>query len=288
MYVVLGATGRTGGAAAAALRERGKQVRAVVRDAGEVDSMRERGYDPVIADVHDRAALARAFRGAEGVYLFIPPNTGVADFLGDVEETAETLAAAVAEAAPRHVVALSSTGAQHPAGTGMYVMSNRIERALRGTSVPRTFLRPAEYTDNWGAYAHLAREHGVLPSFHQPLDHPFPQVSTRDVGQEAARLLLDPAEGERIVHLEGPARYTPEDVARTYTELMGRPVQPMTPPRESWVPTLVQTGMSESYASALAALYDASNEGGAGFEPGVGEMRRGTETLRTVLTRHLP
>jgi NAD(P)H dehydrogenase (quinone) len=90
-----------------------------------------------------------------------------------------------------------------------------------------TFLRSAEHMQNWRRQVSAALDSGVLGSLDQPLTKRFPTVSAPDVGAVAAELLTDEAprsRGPRIVHLEGPRRYTAIDVAAALSELAGRDV----------------------------------------------------------------
>jgi NAD(P)H dehydrogenase (quinone) len=70
-----------------------------------------------------------------------------------------------------------------------------------------------------------ARETGVIPSFLQPLDKPAPMVATNDIGQVVAELLQETWKGHRVVELEGAKRVTPNEIAATFTNLLGRPVR---------------------------------------------------------------
>jgi uncharacterized protein YbjT (DUF2867 family) len=79
-----------------------------------------------------------------------------------------------------------------------------------------------------------ARDEGVLRSFLQPADKLFPMVATQDVGRLAAALLREDWSGTRVVELEGPARISPNDLARAFATVLKRTVRVETVPRESW------------------------------------------------------
>ena len=121
MFVITGATGHTGSVAAQALLAAGKQVRAVVRDAAKAERLQALGAEVFLADLDDPVALARAVRGAEGVFLLSPPDPTAQDFIGHRRRlTQRQIDVFAAEQLP-HVVLLSSTGAQHASGTGPMV-----------------------------------------------------------------------------------------------------------------------------------------------------------------------
>src|SRR5688572_5617535 len=165
MYVITGATGHTGSVAARTLLEAGRKVRVVVRDATKAESLKALGAEVFVADLADPAALARAVRGAQGVFLISPPDLGARDFINERRRlTARQVEVLAAEKVP-HVVLLSSIGAQHPSGTGLIVSTHNAEQQLRASGLPSTFVRAGYFLENWGGVVPAVRSDGVLPSF---------------------------------------------------------------------------------------------------------------------------
>ncbi len=72
-------------------------------------------------------------------------------------------ATAVAESSVRHVVLLSSWGAEKTAGTGPIVGLHVFEEALKKTGVLATFVRAGSFTENLLAMLPAAQHQGVLP-----------------------------------------------------------------------------------------------------------------------------
>ena len=56
------------------LLERGKPVRAVIRNAAKGEPWAQLGCEIAVADMKDAAALAEAFHGADGVFILPPPE----------------------------------------------------------------------------------------------------------------------------------------------------------------------------------------------------------------------
>jgi NAD(P)H dehydrogenase (quinone) len=86
---------------------------------------------------------------------------------------------------------------------------------------------------------------GVIPSFMQPLDHPIPMVATADVGQVAADLLRESWTGLSIIELEGPRRYSANDIAAGFAEALRPPVR-TTSARDTWEVPFRSQGLSNS------------------------------------------
>lgn len=75
MYVVLGATGHTGRVVAKSLLSRGQKVRVVGRSAERLQSLASGDAEIFVGDATDAPTLARAFKGAGGTYVMVPPKT---------------------------------------------------------------------------------------------------------------------------------------------------------------------------------------------------------------------
>lgn len=282
MFVVTGATGNTGSVAAEALLDAGKQVRVVVRSAAKASRLAARGAQVVEANLSDESALIKAFEGAEGVYLLSPPDVTLVDFFAARQQLVESLARAAKAAAVKHVVFLSSAGAQHSAGTGMIVSTYAGEQALRATGLPVTFVRAAYFMENWASVLQPAQQDGVLPSFIAG-SRAIPMVASRDIGKTVARALLDGPRGSRIIELAGPAELSPVDVAATLSKILGREVKVAEVPLAAAVPTFTSFGFSQSVAEGFRDMYAGLANGKVSWEGGGAEAARGTTSLETVL-----
>ena len=280
MFVITGATGHTGSVAAETLLAAGQPVRVVVRDAAKATRLKGLGAEVFVADLGDPAALARAVRGARGVFLLSPPDLGARDFIRERQRlTQQQIDALAAEKVP-HVVLLSSIGAQQPAGTGPIASVRNAEQQLRASGLAATFVRAAFFVENWGAVLGAVRGDGVLPSFIRA-DQRIPQVGTLDIGKAIAQALLDGPRGVRVIELSGPSDVSPNDVAAALARLLGKPVKVVEAPLEAVVPTFTSFGASEEIAELFREMYEGIARGTVAPEPG--EHVRGTTPLESTL-----
>src|SRR5690348_7973685 len=112
MYVITGITGQIGGVVGRTLLAAAQPVRAVVRDANKGKPWAERGCEVAVATIEDAASLEAAFRGAEAVFLLVPPNFDPQPGFPEAEAIGATLRSALVKARPVRVVYLSTIGAQ--------------------------------------------------------------------------------------------------------------------------------------------------------------------------------
>ena len=72
MFLVMGITGKVGGATAGHLLTKGKKVRALVRNREKASSWANQGVELVDGDWNDSAAIERALKGVEGAFVMLP------------------------------------------------------------------------------------------------------------------------------------------------------------------------------------------------------------------------
>ena len=187
MYVILGASGNTGSIVADFLLSKGKKVRVVGRDAARLERFVRKGADAFTATLSDAVALTKAFSGARAAYLLLPPITS----REDQERESDAIAKAVTESGLRYAVYLSSYGAQVPEGTGPVTGLHSSEQklnAIGGLNV--LHLRAAYFMENNLAAIGMIQGMGIFGHALLP-DLKLPMAATRDVGDYAARRLLD-------------------------------------------------------------------------------------------------
>jgi uncharacterized protein YbjT (DUF2867 family) len=284
MFAVLGAAGNTGKVVAETLLRQKKKVRIVLYDASKANVWREAGADVAIADVEDRLALERAFNGAEGVYVLLPPNFSSSHVLADNSRRTSIIAAAVEAAGVPHVVLLSSIGAQQANGTGPVLGLHNAEAVFRQGKAAATFVRAAYFMENWGGSLHAVAQR-VLPTF-LVADKAIPLVATRDIGVAAARLLAEGGSGKRVIELAGPREYTPRDVAAAVGRIVETAIDVQQAPEEAMAPALMGAGMNAEWARLFQELTHGLNANIVVWEGGY-PLWRGETDLHTVLAKLL-
>ena len=279
MFTVTGITGKVGGQVARDLLAKGLKVRAVVRTPAKGEEWAALGCEIAVANIDDAAALTEAFRGAEGVFLMTPPNYDPEIGFPDTHQNAAAIREAIENGQPKKVVFLSTVGAQ---ATELNLLNNSgiTEAMLRTVSVPVAFLRAAWFMEN-AAWDIESAKTGVVHSFLQPLDHRIPMVATEDIAQTAAGLLSETWKGVRVVELEGPERYSANDVAAALADVLGNPVRNEIVPRASWEELFRSQGMKNPILRIR--MVDGFNEGWINFESGPEGTKKGATTLTSAL-----
>lgn len=290
MFAIIGAAGKIGHATCAALGEADMPVRAVVRCDSSSANLRAIGCEVVVADLYDYEALAHAIIGAETVQVIVPPSPQADDGAQQMHFATESIASALEKTKPRRVLAISDYGAHVDHDIGMPTMCGTLEARISKISGHRVIIRSAEHMRNWARAIPAVVANDTLKSFPISADMMLPMVSAPDVGRIAARILLQPAENDKleVLHAEGPQRYSVNDVAAALSHLLGRRVRVDVAPRSQWKDGL-ELAMSASLAELLTKANDALNKSGLiDVDPSSGKVFYGTTGLLDGLRPLLP
>jgi len=285
-YAVMGITGQVGGAVVRHLLANGQQVRGLVRDPAKARDWEAKGVELASAESGDASALTTAVRGTDGAFVMLPPFFAPSPDFREARAIADALAQALAAAKPGKVVVLSTVGGHHDHGVGILAQLHILENALAALPVPTAIVRAAWFMEN-AAWDVESAKAGTIASFLLPLDRAIPVVATDDIGRVIAETLTGEWSGRRVIELEGPRRYSPNDLAAAFASALGHPVTAQIVPRETW------DGLFRSQGAADPALriemLDAFNSGWADFQGPPALQVKGRvkldEVIRSLATR---
>ena len=282
-FVVCGATGRTGSVVAKELRNRGHQVTAIVRDPTRAGRLESQGVRVAHGSLDNDEAVTAALRDADGFFVILPEDPFSADFHGPRRRMIAAMATAVRESTVPHTVLLSAIAASLPEGNGPARDLHELEDALNDTGTVLTTLRASWLQENIGAAIPAATSAGIYPNFMPSADSPFPTIATVDVGRIAAEVLTDEPRQETI-DLLGPA-YSVRQMSQVLGRALGKVLRVVDIPPPAQVPTLMQAGLSQAFAEAVAQLYACFGSGRV--RPRGDRQLAGTTTLEETTTAML-
>jgi uncharacterized protein YbjT (DUF2867 family) len=285
LFAVAGATGHIGSVVARQLLAAGHKVRAIVRSEGKAKSLAALGAELVIGELSDVSVLTRALRGADGAFLLQPPPPHDSpDVRAFQDHVTHAEAAAVTESGIRHVVMLSSWGAEKPARTGPIVGLHVLEEALKKTRAITTILRAGSFTENLLMMLPAAQHQSVLPTFFPP-ELKVASIATRDIAAAAVRALLSPPSATEIVYVVGTHEYSAADQAAYLSKKLGKDVKLVSVPVSGASAAIQQGGMGAPMANLLQEMYEGALKGLLTVEPGH-RVEKGNTTLEEALDPH--
>lgn len=280
MFLVMGITGKVGGATADHLLAQGKQVRALVRNREKASNWAHRGVELVDGDWNDVAAIERALKGVEGAFVMLPPVWAPSPDYKEAKGVIASYVAALTNAAPPRVVALSSMGANRSSNHGVIAALTLLEQGFRDLIMPTAFVRAGGFFENF-LYGLQVAQGGRLPVFYNPTNRKSTMVATNDIGAEVATLLTGPAwSGQRVVELG--SMVSADEVAAQLGEVMSLDVKAFAVPRAGWGQTLEQFGIPKGHSGPAEQMYEAVNAGWMDLGVAGTEHVAGTTSARDV------
>lgn len=262
-YVVIGATGRTGHIVAQELLKDGHSVRAVGRSADKLEELAKLGAEAFTGDVTNADEMKRAFEGSEAAYVMIPPNFTASDFRKYQDEATDNFADAISTGGTKHVVSLSSVGANHAKGLGPVNGLFYLENQLDGIPDLNTLhLRAGFFMENLLGSIGMVKKLGVYGAA-TPASLPWPLIATSDIGHYAAhRLDALNFTGKNVQYLLGPRDVTGDEVASLLAKICSLDKVPYVQfSAEDLKKGMLGGGMSEHFADLFCELYEGFNSG---------------------------
>ena len=217
------------------------------------------GAEAFTANLSDAVALAKALSGARAAYLMLPPVTS----REDQERLSDAIANAVKESGLCYAVHLSSYGAHVPAGTGPIAGLHSSEQklnAIRGLNV--LHLRAAYFMENNLAAIGTIHRMGIFAGALLP-DLKLPMIATRDIGDYAAKRLLDlDFSGKQTRELLGERDLSMTEAAAVIARGIGKPdLRYQQFPYDQVQQVLTQMGIPPKTAALYIEMYKVINAG---------------------------
>jgi uncharacterized protein YbjT (DUF2867 family) len=216
--LVTGATGTVGRQVVEQLVSRGADVRALVRAPSKAAF--PHGVDVVQGDLLDVDSLRSAFSGISTLFLL---NGVVAD-----EFTQALIALNIArDAGIDRIVYLSVIHSDLYVNVPHFAGKFAVERMIEQMGLHATILRPAYFIGNDLRIKDVVTQYGIYP---MPIGSKgLAMVDTSDIAEVAAIGLIRREQSADALPLErinvvGPDTLTGADVARIWTEVLGRPI----------------------------------------------------------------
>ncbi len=280
--VVSTPTGNIGRVLTRRLLDAGAEVVLTVRRPDKVKDVVERGATALQGSLDDPGFVTEATRGADVLFWLTPPKLDVPDYRAHQNEFGRVAATAVkANGIPR-VVFVSSLGAEHDSGVGPIAGLHDVEDRLNDVAKNVTHLRPGPFMENVLAGLETIKS---AKSMFLPVrgDVAMPWIATRDIGEFAARRILDDSwSGGTVVELYGPEDLSHDRVAEILSEALGEKIAHVAVSADQAREAMTGMGISANVADAFIEMYAAFEKGDkiVGHQPRTAENTGGTTFAR--------
>ncbi|HXH32740.1 MAG TPA: NmrA family NAD(P)-binding protein [Bacteriovoracaceae bacterium] len=280
MDIILGANGHVGSQVAKNLLAHGENITVITHDPQKKHDWDMRGAEVAVVDIHETNSLSKIFRTGQKLFFLNPPADPGSNTVLEEKLTVYSILEALKDSGIQKVIAESTYGAQPGDGLGDLGVLHEMEQGLQDLGIPTSIVRAAYYMSNWDNFLETARTEGKIYSFY-PADFELPMVAPADIGKFAAELLLEPVTSTGTYYIEGPRRYSANDVAAAFSKTLNRTVRVEVLESEAWLPWLKEMGYSHAAAKSIVAMAEITLHGK--YENPT-SPHRGSTTLQEYIT----
>jgi len=263
MYVITGATGNIGSKLVANLIAQGQKVRAMGRSAERLKPLVDKGAEAAVGDLRDSGFLTRAFSGASGVFTLIPPLYTAKDFRAYQNEIGASIAEAIRKSGAKHVVSLSSQGAELPDKTGpIKGLHDQEERLNKLDNVNVLHARPTYFMENLLMFIPMIKNMSMAGSAIRG-DLKFAMVATKDIAKFIAeRLVKKDFSGKAVRDILGQRDVSLSEAVQIIGDKIGNPdLKYGQFSYEDAEKGMVSSGLSEDVSRLFVEMSRALNDG---------------------------
>ena len=246
-FLIAGATGATGGAAAEQLLEQGRRVRAFVHRSDErAENLRKRGADIVVGDLLDFDSVRAALKNVDRAYFVYPIRPGL------VQATAQ-FAQAAREAGIEAIVNMSQVSARSDAKSHSARDHWLAEQVFDWSGLNVAHIRPTYFAE-WLLYlAPMIRQGVMYAPFTTGRHAP---IAGEDQGRVIAGILQNPQPHRgKVYPLYGPIELTHEEIAQIVGRVLGRRIEYHSMPIEPWAELVAKASAGRPLRNNAGSLY---------------------------------
>lgn len=263
MIVVTTPTGQIGHQVLDNVLDSAEAIRVIARDPSRLPQRVSERVEVVQGSLTDIELITQALAGADSVFWLVPPNPRAESVEDHMLDFTRPLCEALTSQGVRRLIYISGLGrevARDAAGLA-------VDELITSTGVSYRALRCPAFMDNILRQVGSIKSQGVFFDMVSG-DLKLPTCATRDIAAVAARLLLDHSwSGQDSVAILGPEDLSSNDMAHIMSEALGRPVRYQQVSGETFKATLMQYGMSETWARSLVDRMARVNQGLYNAEP---------------------
>jgi uncharacterized protein YbjT (DUF2867 family) len=247
--LVTGATGNTGSGLVSALRSAGVEVRAFVRDEAKARPLRDAGAEIVVGDLDRPETIATAVEGVDKIYLLTWNGPTQAQQVQNVVDAAK-------QAGNPHIVRHSMWG---PARSRIVKQGEQAEETIKSSGLPWTMLKPTFFMQNTMMAAQTIASDGVI--YWDVGDGEISMIDVRDIVDSATAVLTGSGHEGKSYILTGPEAISHQEVAATFSKVLGKEVNYVNVPHEAAFEAMVGMGVPAWIAGGYGELMEGFSEG---------------------------
>ena len=255
-YVITGSLGHISKPIVSGLVKQGHQVSVITSSESRVKDIEALGAKALLGLLNDASFVSQSFKGANAVYLMIPPSFAVTDWRGYQRQVGDIFVNAIRENNIKYAVVLSSIGAHLGDGAGPIDGLYDLEKALtkvHGLNVVN--LRPSYFYYNLFAQIPTIKALNFMGANFGSTDEKLVLTDTNDIAEAALEELSDLTfKGQTVRYIYSDERH-PSEIAAVLGKAINKPdLNWVTFPDDQFKQGLLSAGLNDSIANGYTTM----------------------------------
>lgn len=223
--VIAAASGNVGRRTAERVVQAGAETILLTRQPEKLADLVNQGAIAKTISSDDLQGVIAATQNADALFWLTPPKLDALSLHDWYIETAMVGAKATSENNIKRVVNISSVGAGAAPNLGTVTFVGEVETIFNQAGSNVLHLRPGCFMENFLTQIQfIQQDHAIY--FPYASDHDMPWISTDDIGDEAAKYLLnDRWAGQWTRNLMGPENLTLSETAAVLSQVLNRSIK---------------------------------------------------------------
>jgi uncharacterized protein YbjT (DUF2867 family) len=261
-YIITGSLGNISLPVTKNLVRAGHNVIVISSNQDKKSEIEAIGANAAIGSMTDRAFLKETFKDADAAYLMIPSSFSLPDYGKFQREVADNYLSALEGSNIKHIVLLSSLGAQLRKGAGpIDALGYLEEKLLAIPDLHLNFLRPSYFFSNLFSLAGMIKHAGIAGNNFGDTDEKLVLTHTDHIAEVATDALLNLSTGRTITNIANDERH-PSEIAAVLGNAVGKENTPwITFSDEDAYNGMLGAGLNESFATLYKEMGQALRSG---------------------------
>lgn len=259
MILVTGATGNYGKATIDFLLKKGisaKSISALVRDEAKAEDLKTKGINLKMGDYDNYSALLDAFKGVDKLLLVSGSD------VANRAKQQENVVKAAKEAGVKHIVYTSFERKNDTETSPIAFLAKShidTENQIKESGMSYTILKNNLYLD---ALPLFFGEHVLDTGIFLPAGDTTSAFALRnDMAEATANILINERHENKEYSLSNTENISLQEIAQDLSDIVGKPINYVSPPQEVYIETLTQAGVPAEYIGIFAGFAEAIKQG---------------------------
>jgi uncharacterized protein YbjT (DUF2867 family) len=256
MILITGATGNIGSELVRQLSAKNVPLRVVTRDESKVKHLDPK-IERVIGEIGDEKVAERAVQGVDRIFFF--PVITEEDHRSNI-----TLLEKAKKAGVKHIVMLSSMGAESTMFSKIGELHRTKEVLVEETGIPWTFVRPGAFMTNTYQWQPTIKSEGKV--FSPSGEGKVAPISPKDIATVLAVALTTSGHEGKIYTLTGPELLSTREQVDILSKAIGRPLAVVDIPPSAAAERMGRSGYPPFIVEGLTSMWERIKSGQAAVQ----------------------